>query len=45
MNSAINLFINYSLFIIDISSFIVRNVIKPLKTSLLHYSNSIRNIL
>ena len=45
MNSDINLFINYSLFIIDISSFIVRNVIKPLKTSLLHYSNLIRNTL
>ena len=45
MNSTINLFINYSLFIIQIPSFIVMNVIKHLNTSLLRYSNSIRNTL
>ena len=45
MNSALILFINYSLFIIQISSFIARNVIKHLNTSLLRYSNSISNTL
>ena len=33
MISALSLFINYSLFIVQIASFIVRNVIKPLRTS------------
>ena len=33
MNGTLRLFINYSLFIIQISSFIVKNVIKHLKIS------------
>ena len=45
MNSALKLFIHYSLFIIQISYFIVRNVIKHMNTSLLRYSNSISNTL
>ncbi len=45
MNSALRLFINYSLFIVQMASFIVRNVTKPLKTSQLRYSNSTSNTL
>ena len=45
MNGILRLFINYSLFIIQISSFIVKNVIKHLKNSKSHYSNSIGNTL